>query len=201
TLFRGNDLRRMPPAERSKQIAIVHQNQDCNFPFTCFEMVLMGLSPHRARFERLKEAELLEAEAVMALTDTLPFAEKQITQISGGELQRVLLARAIAQKPSLLLLDEAMSDLDISAKISMTKLLKRLVSDRNMTVIGIHHDLNTAYRFSDHMVALQHGKVVADGTPQEVMTASFLQQVFGVKGEIFGDKGFFIHDIIEKEKE
>lgn len=197
-LLEGRDLASISISNRAKEITIVHQHQDCNFPFSCFEMVIMGIYPHKTRFERVDEKTLVKIEEIMKLTDTLRFAKKEITQISGGERQRVVLARALAQKPQLLLLDEAMSDLDIYAKIEMTKVLREYVKKHNMTVIGINHDLNTAYKFSDRIIALQKGEIVADGTPSEVITEEFLKRVFRVKGEVFGEKGFFIHDNILK---
>lgn len=201
--YLGQTVHKMDPRERAKHFAVIYQQQHSSkFPYTCLEMVIMGLHPHRARFEPLSDEAFSWVEQVMHMTDTFRFADKPITRISGGELQRVMLARAIVQKPRVLFLDEAMSGLDICARISMTKLLKELIRVRGITVVAINHDLNTAYRFSSRIVALSRGRVAAIGPPRQVMTEGFFEDVFDVKAEIYEEKGFFIHDnIIKQERE
>ncbi|MDD4503982.1 MAG: ABC transporter ATP-binding protein, partial [Clostridiaceae bacterium] len=118
--YLGRNVYTMNIRERAKHFSAIYQQHQVNrFPYTCIEMVIMGLHPHRARFEPLSDESLFQVEQVMNLTDTFCFADKFITQISGGEMQRVMLARAIVQKPRILFLDEAMSGLDICAKINM----------------------------------------------------------------------------------
>jgi len=200
--YRGQNVHKMSIRERAKHFAVVYQQHGIRFPYTCLEMVIMGLHPHRAIFEPLGDEALFQVEQVMRLTDTFRFADKLITQISGGELQRVMLAKSIVQKPKVLFLDEAMSGLDICARISMTKILKGLIEEQGITVVVINHDLNTAYRFSSRIIALHEGRVVAAGPPEQVMTEEFFEDVFDVKVEILGKKGFFIHDnIIKQERE
>ncbi|MDD3203778.1 MAG: ABC transporter ATP-binding protein [Pygmaiobacter massiliensis] len=194
-LYQGEDLIKIPASQRAKSIAAIGQNTVMNFPFTCFELVMLGMYPHRARFERTDEKSLSHIRAVMGETDTLSLADKQITQISGGEYQRVLLARALAQRPRLLLLDEAMSDLDVYAKIKMIKLLRKLTRE-GLTVIAVNHDLSVAYSFSDRILALHGGRLVANGSPYDVFTGEFLKTVFGVKGEITPQNGLCIYDTI-----
>jgi len=195
--YMGQAVHKMDTRERAKHFAVVYQQQHGGkFPYTCLEMVIMGLHPHRARFEPLSDEAFLWVEQVMQMTDTLRFADKPITRISGGELQRVMLARAIVQKPRVLFLDEAMSGLDICARISMTKLLRELIQIHGITVMAINHDLNTAYRFSSRIVALSKGGIAAIGPPRQVMTEGFFEDVFDVKAEIYEEKGFFIHDNI-----
>lgn len=199
--YLGQNVHKMDTRERAKHFAVIYQHQHSSrFPYTCLEMVIMGLHPHRARFEPLRDELLSWVEQVMRLTDTFHFADKSITHLSGGELQRVLLARAIVQKPRILFLDEAMSGLDICARISMTKILKELIESQGITVVVINHDLNTAYRFSTRIVALCRGEVAVIGSPQQVMTKEFFADVFDVKAEIYKEKGFFIHDNIIKQE-
>lgn len=198
----GQNVHTMNVRERAKHFAVIHQQHRSLFPYTCLETVIMGLHPHRARFEPLSDESLFQVEQVMHLTDTFCFADKLITQVSGGEMQRVMLARAIVQKPRILFLDEAMSGLDICAKITMTKILRGLIEQQGITVVAVNHDLDTAYRFSSRIVALYRGKVAAIGAPEQVMTEGFFEDVFDVKAEIFKEKGFFIHDnIIKQERE
>ncbi len=193
--YQGREIRRIPAQQRAAQIAMVAQGQRLDFPFTCLEMVLLGLHPHRARFQRLGPGQLEEALDMMERTDVRRFAQKPVTELSGGELQRVVLARALMQKPRLLLLDEAMSELDIAARAAMMKLLKSLVRE-GLTVLGIHHDLAAAYRYSDRVIALSQGQLAADGRPEQVFTRDFFHQVFFVDAEIWPGKGFFINDSI-----
>jgi len=196
--FGGRDIRRIPIPERARRMALVTQRQSLDFPFTCLEAVLLGLHPHRARFEPVSDEHLLAARQIMEKTQVWQFADKPVTTLSGGELQRVILARALLQRPQLLLLDEAMSELDISARIAMMKLLRKVIAETGMTVIGIHHDLALAYRYADRVIALHQGRVAADGSPKQVFTEDFFRKVFLVNAEILDDKGFLIHDNINE---
>ncbi|WMJ85164.1 ABC transporter ATP-binding protein [Oscillospiraceae bacterium LTW-04] len=194
-LYCGGRLEGLSDLQRAQSIAVIAQNTPANFPFTCFEFVMLGLHPHRARFERVDEQTIEQIKGVMAQTDILSLADKPITHLSGGEYQRVLLARALAQRPRLLLLDEAMSDLDAAVKIKMNKLLKALVQ-KGLTVIAINHDLSTAYNYSDRVVALNRGRLVANGSPQTVFTAALLENMFGIKAEIIPGRGLCVYDTI-----
>jgi iron complex transport system ATP-binding protein len=194
--FCGREIRRIPILKRAAAIALVTQRQSMNFPYTVLETVLMGMHPHRARFEPVSQAHLLDAKDIMKKTDVWQFADKTITTLSGGELQRVILARALMQRPRLLLLDEAMSELDIAARIAMMKLLRQTMGETGMAVIGIHHDLSVAYRYSDRVIALQNGCIAADGDPADVFTKDFFREVFFVDAEILPGKGFIISDNI-----
>lgn len=197
--YQGHNVHKMNLRERARHFAAVYQQHGVRFPFTCLDMVIMGLHPHRAIFEPIGDKALYQVEQVMRLTDTLRFAGKLITQISGGELQRVMLAKAIVQRPKVLFLDEAMSGMDICARISMAKILKRLIEEQGITVVAVNHDLDAAYRFSSRIIALREGRIAAAGPPEEVMTEEFFEDVFDVKAEILGKKGFFIHDNITRQ--
>lgn len=197
-LFNGKSIQKMRIQERAKKIAVIYQHTDSSFPFTCLETVLLGLHPHRSHFGMLSKEQLHKAREIMELTDTWILAEQQITNISGGELQRVLLAKALLQEPELLLLDEAMSDFDIAVKHKMTQLMKRLVHEKQITVIAINHDLSIAFQYSDKIIALKGGRLFADGTPEQLQNEEFFNTVFGVEARIFPSEGFFIHDISHK---
>jgi iron complex transport system ATP-binding protein len=201
----GQEIQRIDSRTRAKTFAVIHQNEDNRFPFTCLETVLMGLHPHRARFEPINEDSLLQAERIMNLTNTWLFAEKPVSCLSGGELQRVMLARALMQRPQVLFLDEAMSGMDISVRIAMHSLLRSLIAEEGLTVVAINHDLHAAYRFSDRIAALSMGRLASLGTPPQVMNPSFFRSVFGVEADVFEGQGFIIRDRIadqsmEKER-
>jgi len=202
TLLDGKDTLTFSFLERARRIAYVRQGGRISFPYTCFELTLMGLHPHES-FSALpeKDAALSRAEEVMRETGVWGFASQTANTLSGGELQRVLLARALLQifpgadekspTPKLLLLDEAFSELDIAARISMMNLLNGMLKERNFTIIGIHHDLHLAYRFTNRIIALHQGCVAGDGPPEEIFTGDFFHRVFAVKAEIIPGKGFF----------
>jgi iron complex transport system ATP-binding protein len=216
TLLDGKDILSYPVLEKARRIAYVPQGGRINFPYTCFELVLMGLYPHQA-FSSIPnrktlpdgnadrhaaaDASLSRAEEVMRETGVWGFALKPANTLSGGELQRVLLARALLQIfpaahetqaiPKLLLLDEAFSELDIAARIFMMSLLNEMLKKRNFAVIGIHHDLHLAYGFTHRIIALRRGCVDTDGPPDEIFTEDFFRRVFAVKAEIVPGKGFF----------
>lgn len=194
--YKDINIFNMKSIDRAKEIAVIHQREKSEFPFSCIDTVIMGLHPHRARFEVISKEHLKLVEKVMVMTDTYKFANKLITQISGGELQRVNLARAIVQKPRVLMMDEAMSDMDVNARIKLTKIIQNLVREEGLTVIAVNHDLNMAYRFSDYIFSMNHGKVDSIGTPFEIMNQEFFERVFRVKAQVVEGRGFFILDNI-----
>ena len=194
--YQGQAVQRMNPRYRARCIAIVQQNTGQAMPFTCLESILLGLHPHQESFKATSEARYARVKELMLLTDTWKLSEQPVTQLSGGERQRVALCRALAQEPKVLLLDEAMSELDVAARMQMSGLLKSLCEDAGLAVMAIHHDLNLAYRFSDKIYALKEGRCAGFGTPETVMTEELFRNVFHVEAEIFVNKGFFIQNIL-----
>ncbi|MDR3355603.1 MAG: ABC transporter ATP-binding protein [Spirochaetaceae bacterium] len=200
-LLGGADIRAMSPLERAKRLSFVPQDIRADFPFNCLEVVLMALYPHRSRLAATDEADIALAAAMMRETGVWRFADKKISELSGGERQRVIISRALLQiesapsggKGGLLLLDEAMSALDVAARIDMMKLLSARASARASAIIGIHHDLQTAAGFSSRVLALHRGRIAASGPPRSVFTEPFFKTVFSVKAEITPG-GFLIKD-------
>lgn len=204
----GSNVRTFSPPERAKYIALVPQGVKINFPYTCLETVLMGLHPYQRQIQPESRQALQTAQTIMEQTDVWHLAAQGVTEISGGELQRVLLARALlqvlptgwigtgppAQGRRLLLLDEAFSSLDIAARIKMMKLLNTLRALHCLTIIGIHHDMYMAFRFTQRILALSKGFLVADGKPDAVGNEDFFAQVFSVHAEILPGKGFLFVD-------
>jgi iron complex transport system ATP-binding protein len=184
----------------------VPQGGRIEFPYTCLETVLMGLHPHQSRFAPWDDAALSRAAETMRETGVFHLANRRVTEISGGQMQRLLLARAILQifpheresgEPRVLLLDETLSELDIAARIAMMKLLSRLTQERHLAVIGIHHDLSLAYRFAGRVIALSRGELAADGPPDHVFTPEFFERVFSVRAERIPQRGLLFFDNIE----
>jgi iron complex transport system ATP-binding protein len=203
-LLGGRNIASLPVLERARRLSFVPQDIRADFPFSCLEVMLMALYPYRSRLAPADENDIGLARDLMLETGVWRFAEKNIAGLSGGEKQRVIITRAMLQtgnadsdgSGSLILLDEAMSALDIAARIDMMKLLSRRASQRRSAVIGIHHDLHTACRFSTRVIALSHGKIAAFGSPAQVFTEKFLHDVFAVKAEILDGKDFVVLDSV-----
>ncbi|MBI3979874.1 MAG: ABC transporter ATP-binding protein [Chloroflexi bacterium] len=182
----GADLLRLGRKEAARIVARVPQDPAVPFAFTCLEAVLMGRSPHLGRFAWESGADQTIAQDAMAATDTLQFAERPIGELSGGERQRVFLARALAQQPQLLLLDEPTANLDVSYQIQVLERLRGWVGE-GLTVIAAIHDLDLAARYCDRLVLLASGRIVAEGTPAEVLTPANLWAAFGVRAVVRRD--------------
>ncbi len=179
--YKGRAIDSLSYSQRARELAVIYQNTDCSFPFSCFQVVAMGLYPHR---QSLKGDNIAFIKGIMEKTDTLDFAHKPITHLSGGQKQRVIIARALAQRPKLLFMDEAMSGLDISARLDITELLYGECKRQGLTVITIQHDLNSAFEKSDKIIALREGKLYGAGKPKDLLSKELFADVFDVEAEI-----------------
>jgi iron complex transport system ATP-binding protein len=170
----------------ARRIAFVPQDGGVQFPFTVFEIILMGRSPHTRgmAFENAHDREI--ARAMMQLTDIEHLAHQPITKLSGGERQRAFIARALAQQPEILLLDEPNAHLDISHQIEVFRLIRRLNTESGLTVVSVSHDLNLAATYSDRVGMLLCGSLVAMGTPHDVLTEGRIREVF--RAEVLVDR-------------
>lgn len=191
-LYKNKNIRQIKQREKAKEIAIIHQNGECNFPFTCFEVASMGLFPHKGQLYSMKKEDVDFVKHIMEITDTIDLAQKTINCLSGGQRQRVLLARALVQKPRLLFLDEAMSGLDVASRIKMTEILNNECKKNGMTVISIQHDINLAFEKSDSIAAMKNGEVYSFGKPKDLLNKNFFREVFNVEVEIYNNKYFRI---------
>ncbi len=164
--------------ELARRIAFVPQEMGIQFPFTVYEIVLMGRSPHTRgmAFENARDRAI--AREVMALTDIDHLADHPITRLSGGERQRAFIARALAQQPEILLLDEPNAHLDISHQLDVFRLIKKRNTESGLTVVSVSHDLNLAAAYSDRVAVLQGGTIAAIGAPEVVLTEQRIREVF-----------------------
>lgn len=178
-LLEEEDIYRTPAAVIAKKMAVVSQEQGSTFPFTVRELVMMGRIPHLKRFSREGIQDLKIVEQAMELTDTARLADRQASELSGGEKQRVLLARALAQEPKILLLDEPTSYLDLNYQIELMQVLVRLREEYGLTIIMVLHDLNLASRYCDYLVLVKQGTIRAIGSPHQVITAQMIKDVYG----------------------
>ena len=162
----------------ARLIAVVPQDSPMTFSFSVEEIVLMGRAPHlgKLRFEGKKDFEI--ARGAMELTDTLPFANRSVNELSGGEKQRILIARSLAQQPQIILLDESTAFLDIKHQIDFFDLIKTLNKKQGLTVISVTHDINLASLYCDRIILLNAGNIQCMGTPDEVITESNIKEVY-----------------------
>ncbi len=183
-LIAGEELSTISTRELAGFMGVVPQKWEANFPFTASEVVMMGRFPHLKRFAKESEYDRMVVREAMIQANILSLAERPITEMSGGELQRVIIAQALAQSPQILLLDEPTSHLDINHSLEICELLKNLVITKGLTVVAVLHDLNLASRYCETLVLLKGGRVYAKGAPEEVLTPENLEAVFGVKVRI-----------------
>ena len=182
--FMGRPIADYRVVDLARKLAFVPQETHVAFPFTAGEIVRMGRLPYRDAFFFDARADDEHVARAMALTETGDLANKTFTEISGGERQRVVLASALAQTPSVLLLDEPTVYLDMKHQLDFYQILTRLNRERGMTIVAVTHDINLAGRYAQRMIALKDGAVAADGTPREVLTTETLYEVFGIAAEI-----------------
>lgn len=172
-----------PPEKVARAVAVVPQATRIPFAFTGRELVTFGRYAHAGRFSPLSAADREAVESALKLTDTLELAERHVTEVSGGERQRLVLARAIAQDAPTLLLDEATASMDVHRAIEAFDLLERL-NAAGRTVIAVMHDLNLAALYCKRLMLMKDGRVVADGPTAEVFTAALLREVYGTRVEV-----------------
>jgi iron complex transport system ATP-binding protein len=181
------DLSSLESRARARLVAVVPQENEHAFDFTVRELVLFGRAPHLGLFgiETSRDREI--ADEAMRSTEVAGLAGRSFGELSGGERRRVVLARALAQEPRLLVLDEPSAFLDLKHRLSSYALLERLCRDRGLTVLVVSHDLNLAARHCDRLVLLRAGTIAADGAPAEVLRPDVLRDVYEVEVEVRSD--------------
>lgn len=174
----GRDISSYKKKELAKLMAFVSQNTSIEFAFSVTDIVLMGRSPYLGPFQSETLEDLKIAFDAMEMTNITYIKDKKVTEISGGERQRVVIASALAQTPKLLLLDEPVSSLDIQHQMEVMGILRRLTAEKNITVVTVLHDLNLAAEYSDEVILLKDGNVIKSGKPCEVITEDNIDYVY-----------------------
>lgn len=175
----GRNIETFPRRLFARKVAVVFQEVPGHLELPSFEVVMMGRIPYLSRFRRETKADEEAVEWAMQVTSTLPFAEEPLSELSGGEKQRVLIARALAQKPELLLLDEPTSHLDVVHQLEILSILKNLVH-MGITVLSVFHDVNLVAQFCEKVLLLKAGFLIHFGRVEDVVREEFLQDLFGV---------------------
>jgi iron complex transport system ATP-binding protein len=180
-LIDTRDVKTINRDELARLVATVPQSPALPGAFTAFEVVLMGRTPYLGLLRYEGGKDLAVTWQAMEATHTQSFAERRVSELSGGERQRLVIARALTQQPKVMLLDEPTANLDINHQVEILNLVKSLCLEQSLTVIIALHDLNLAAQYCDWMVMLNGGKVYAQGTPLDILTASNIKRVYGAE--------------------
>lgn len=170
--------------ELAKKVSFVPQNTYLEADFSVYDIVAMGRTPYQKRFDNLSKEEKGLIEEAMTLTNTIQFQNKRFNQLSGGEAQRVLVARAIVQDTPWMILDEPISHLDIKHQVELMETLKRLNVEKHKTIIAILHDLNLTSAYCNQVVLMKDGEVYASGETEEVLSRENLRAVYELDFDI-----------------
>jgi len=180
----GVDSGALSALQRARLVGVVPQQVTAAFSVEAREFVTMGRHPHLARFAVPGERDREVVERAMRLTDTLHLAEKPTDELSGGDLQRLALAQALAQEPQLLLLDEPTSHLDLNHRLQVLDLVRELARDEGIGVLAVFHDLDLAARYSDRIAVVASGTVAPAEIPARAITTATVREVFGVRAVV-----------------
>lgn len=178
---KGIDNATLKQRERSRVVAVVPQSFNIDYDFSAGDIVLMGRNPYLGYRDKESDKDYAIVEKAMVLTKTIDFKDRRFNELSGGEKQRVIIARAIAQQPDIILLDEPTSALDVHHQIEVMELIDKLNCEDDMTVVAVLHDINLASRYCKRLIMIQGGRVVADGPPCDVVIEKNLKQLYNMK--------------------
>lgn len=180
-MLAGLDLHSHTARQRARLIGLVPQYAHIPFAFSVNDVVAMGRNPYLGLLQSPGPEDQVAITSALERTDCTHLRDRLVTELSGGELQRVIIARALAQEPRVLLLDEPTAHLDLNHQLDIANMLRQLNSEQGLTVLWVSHDLNLAAEFCERLVMLQGGRVVADATPGEVITPHWLAEVYGLR--------------------
>ncbi len=182
--YKGQALHLYSRQELASSLALVPQHFSMDFEYSVSDVVLMGRHPHIPRFSSPASHDFEAVDIAMATMDISHLKNRPVIALSGGELQRVVMARALAQETEVLILDEATSNLDIQHTISIMKVIRQRVLDKGLTVIAAIHDLNLAAAFCDNCLVLKEKNIYANAPVKDIFTPELLREVFSVDAQI-----------------
>lgn len=183
-LLNGKEIHRMKPNEVARLLAVLPQSVQAPGDMRVYDLVSNGRSPYIGLFGRPEEADQAAIAAAIEATGIGELAYRRLDTLSGGERQRAWLAMALAQQPQILMLDEPTTYLDVHHQLEFMKLVEKLHREMHLTVVMVLHDLNHAARFSQRIIAMKNGKIFADGTARDVLTADNFRLLYGVEATV-----------------
>ncbi len=183
TVINGQDTSEITPKELARLVAYIPQSHYPSFNYSILDMVLMGVTSQLGSFSAPKKQHIEKAESALDRLGILSLRDKGFTQVSGGERQLALIARAITQSARILIMDEPASNLDYGNQLRLIREIRALAND-GYTIIESTHNPDQAFLSSSRILALQNGKIVADGKPNDVITGEFIKKLYGVDVEI-----------------
>lgn len=183
----GEEIQRYASKEVARRIGLLAQNATTPSDISVQELVARGRYPHQPLFTRWRQEDEDAVQRAMQATGIVELANQSVDTLSGGQRQRAWIAMVLAQDTAIMLLDEPTTWLDISHQIDLLELLSELNRERGFTLAAVLHDLNQACRYATHLIALREGKIVAEGAPQEIVTAELIEAVYGLRCMIMDD--------------
>ena len=183
----GKDIYKENPREIAKNMAILPQSPQAPSGLTVEELIAYGRFPHQKGFRKANEKDKDIVNWALEITGIEEFKDRNIDDLSGGQRQRAWIAMALAQETDILLLDEPTTYLDLAHQLEILKLLEDLNKKQGRTIVMVIHELNNAARFADHMIGIKKGRVVCEGSADEVMTKENLKEIFNIDAEIVKD--------------
>ena len=188
-LFGGRDLLQLSWGQRAGIIAVVPQEHEPPFPYSVADVVLMGRAAHVSLFAAPSEQDRLKADEAIEKLDIGHLRDRAYTKLSGGERQLVLIARALAQEAPILILDEPTSHLDFRNQITILRKVRHIVRQKGLTVLMTLHDPNLAMQFSDRVVMMCDGRILAENAPQAALTRENLLEMYGIGVSVISHNG------------
>jgi iron complex transport system ATP-binding protein len=183
----GVPIRRMPTAEVARVVGLLPQSPIAPDGITVGDLVGRGRYPHQGWFRRWTADDEIAVDAALTATGTADLVDRRVGDLSGGQRQRVWIAMALAQDTDILLLDEPTTFLDVNYQVEVLDLLRDLNRDRGTTIVLVLHELNLAARYADHVIAMQGGRIVAEGAPASVITVDTVFEVFNLECDVIED--------------
>lgn len=185
----NKDIQQFSTKELAKNIALVKQHNAIEYDFTVMDIVLTGRNPYLGILDSESESDFKIANESLKKAGIFHLKNRLITTLSGGEHQRMILARALCQKSSIMLLDEPVAGLDIKHKVEFMSIVKKLCFRENITILCVLHDLNLTYNYCDKIALLKNGELFKSGSPKDVLTKSNLEYVYETSIDIFEANG------------
>lgn len=200
-LFNGRDINKIARRALARQLAVLPQGNETPSDLTVYELVSYGRFPHRSIFSRSCPDDKKAVEWALERTNLGSYRDRLVKSLSGGERQRAWIAMALAQKPSIFLLDEPTTYLDIAHQLDVLFTVSDLNQTEKLTVVMVLHDINHAVQFADELIIVKDGRIAAQGEPRQVINQPMLTNIFGVKAAEFtldsGSRAFVPYDLVK----